>query len=56
MEISIKASDRYHENHQKKNISIDEAPYEAFSLMHILELPIDAHIKLDKKKLCQLYE
>ena len=30
-------------------MSIDEAPCEAFSLMHILELPIDGHIKLNKK-------
>ena len=51
LEISIKASRRYHWNHPKKNISIDDAPYEAFKLKHILELPINGHIKLDKEYL-----
>ena len=46
--ISIKASRRYHGNHQEKSMSIDEAPCEAFNLMHILQLPIDGHIKLNK--------
>ena len=55
MEISIKASRHYHGNHQKKNISIDEPPYEAFNLMHILELQIDGHIKLNKE-FCQIYK
>ena len=45
LEISIKASCRYHGNHQEKNMSNDEAPCEAFNLMHILELPIIGHIK-----------
>ena len=39
LEISIKASRRYHGNHQENNMSNDEAPCEAFNLMHILELP-----------------
>ena len=47
--ISIKASRRYHGNHQVKSMSIDEAPCEAFNLMHILELPIDGHIELSKE-------
>ena len=33
MEISIKASRRYHGNHQEQDMSIDEAPCEAFNLM-----------------------
>ena len=45
----LKASRRYHGNHQKNNTSIDEAPFEAFNLMHILELSIDDHIKLNKE-------
>ena len=49
LEISIKASRRYHGNHQEKSMSIDEAPCEAFNLMHILELPIDGHIELNKE-------
>ena len=49
LEISIKASRRYHGNHQENSMSIDEAPCEAFNLMHILELPIDGHIKLNKE-------
>ena len=32
LEISIKASRRYHGNHQEKSMSIDEAPCEAFSV------------------------
>ena len=48
LEISIKAFRRYHGNHQEKNMSIDEAPCEAFNLMHILELPIVGHIKPNK--------
>ena len=41
---------------RNKNTSIDEAPYEAFNLMHILELPIDGHIKLDREFFCcQIY-
>ena len=35
LEISIKASRRYHGNHQEKSMSYDEAPCEAFNLMHI---------------------
>ena len=35
LEISIKASRRYHGNHQEKSMSNDEAPCEAFNLMHI---------------------
>ena len=57
LEISIKASRRYHGNHgnhRKKNISVDEAPYEAFDLMHMLELPIDGHIKLSKEFLSDI--
>ena len=38
LEISIKASHRYHGNHQEKSMSFDEAPCEAFNLMHVLEL------------------
>ena len=49
MEISIKASRRYHGNHQEKHMSNDEAPCEAFNLMHILELPIVGHIKPNKE-------
>ena len=49
VEISIKASRRYHGNHQAKNMSIDEAPCEAFNLMHTLELPIVGHIKPNKE-------
>ena len=49
LEISIKASRRYHGNHQEMSMSIDEAPCEAINLMHILELPIDGHIKLNKE-------
>ena len=30
-------------------MSIDEAPCEAFNLMHILELPIVGHIKPNKE-------
>ena len=52
LEISFKASCRSHGNHQEKSISIDEAPCEAFNLMHILELPIDGHIKLNKEFFC----
>ena len=33
----------------EKNMFIDEAPYEAFNLMHILKLQIDGHIKLNKE-------
>ena len=47
-------SRRYHGNHQEKSMSIDEAPCEAFNLMHILQLPIDGHIKLNKV-FCQIY-
>ena len=43
-----KASRRYHGNHQENNMSIGEAPCEAFNLMHILELPIVGHIKTNK--------
>ena len=28
--MAVKASRRYHGNHQEKNMSLDEAPYEAF--------------------------
>ena len=49
LEISIKASRRYHGNHQEMSMSINEAPCEAINLMHILELPIDGHIKLNKE-------
>ena len=49
LEISIKTSRRYHGNHQEKSMSIDEAPCEAFNLMHMLELTIDGHIKLNKE-------
>ena len=49
LEISIKASRRYHGNHQEKNMSNDEAPCEAFNRMHILELPIVGHIKPNKE-------
>ena len=49
LKISIKASRRYHGNHQEKSMSIDAAPCEAFNLMHTLELPIDGHIKLNKE-------
>ena len=52
--ISIKASRRYHGNHQEKNMSIDEAPCEAFNLMHILELPIVGHIKPGKEFLSDI--
>ena len=48
MEISIKASRRHHGNHVEKNMSIDDAPCEAFNLLHTLELPIVGNIKLDK--------
>ena len=41
LEISIKASRRYHG--QENNVSIDEARYEAFNLIHILELQINGH-------------
>ena len=34
LEISIKSSRRYHVNHQEKSMSNDEAPCEAFNLMH----------------------
>ena len=54
LEIPIKASHRYHGNHQEKSMSIDEAPCEAFNLMHILELPIDGHIKLNKELFCRI--
>ena len=37
-------------------MSFDEAPCEAFNLMHILELPIVGHIKPDKEFLCQTYK
>ena len=30
-------------------MSIDEAPCEALNLMHILELLVDGHIKLNKE-------
>ena len=49
LEISIKASRRYHGNHKEKSMSNDEAPCEAFILMQILELPIIGHIKPNKK-------
>ena len=49
LQISIEASRRYHGNHQVNSMSIDEAPCEAFNLMHILELPIDGHIKLNEE-------
>ena len=45
LDISIKASRCYHGNNQVKNMSIDEAPCEAFNLIHILELPIVGHFK-----------
>ena len=45
LEISIKASRRYHGNHQEKSMSNDKAQCEAFNLMHILELPNIGHIK-----------
>ena len=35
-------------------MSIDEAPVEAFSLMHILELPIVGHIKPNKEFLTDI--
>ena len=50
MQISVKASRCYHGNHQETNMSIDEAPCEAFILTHILELTIVGHIKPNKKK------
>ena len=54
LESPIKASRRYHGKHQEKNMSIDEAPVEAFSLMHILELPIVGHIKPNKEFLTDI--
>ena len=43
----LEISHRYHGNPQKNNISIDEAPFEAFNLMHMSELSIHGHIKLN---------
>ena len=50
LEISIKASRRYHENRQEINIYWynDEAPYEAFNLTHVLEWLIDGYFTLIK--------
>ena len=50
----VKASRHYHGNHQEKSMSIDEAPCEAFNLMHLLELTIDGHIKLNKEILSDI--
>ena len=49
LEISVNASRCYRGNHQEMSMTIDEAPCEAFNLMHILELPIEGHVKLNKE-------
>ena len=38
----------------RKNMYIDEDPYEAFNLMNILELPIDGHMKHYKQFFYQI--
>ena len=52
LEISIKASRRYHGNHQEVDMTSDKTPYEAFSLTHIsTEVVLTKSKETNKKKL-----